>query len=80
MNIMFYLIRVKHRKGKRDHFGCFSVNLTQGHDGDCLAHFVKLPNFSAFAETSEQALIEWVILFSSVDPPNNCCKLSAGAG
>ncbi|MDO9227487.1 MAG: toxin-antitoxin system HicB family antitoxin [Pseudomonadota bacterium] len=44
--------------GKSDRFDGFAVNLTLDDDGDWLAHFVELPNVSAFAETPEQALIE----------------------
>ncbi len=41
-----------------DRFDGFRVNLYLDEDGDWLAHFVELPNISAFADTPEQALAE----------------------
>ena len=39
-------------------FDGFSIKLYQDEDGDWLAHFVELPNISAFADTPDQALVE----------------------
>lgn len=43
---------------EHDRFDGFTVNLYRDEDGDWLAHFVELPNVSAFADTPEQALAE----------------------
>ena len=42
----------------RDIFDGFTVNLFLDEDGDYLAHFVELPNVSAFGSTPAQALVE----------------------
>ena len=39
-------------------FDGFSVSLIQDEEGDWLAHFVELPNISAFANTPVKALSE----------------------
>lgn len=45
--------------GKNDDiFDGFSVNLFFDEDGDYLAHFVELPNVSAFAPPPGEALVE----------------------
>jgi predicted HicB family RNase H-like nuclease len=41
-----------------NNFDGFSVYLAQDDDNDFLAHFVELPNVSAFGETTEKALHE----------------------
>ena len=41
-----------------DIFNGFTVNLFLDEDGDYLAHFVELPNVSAFGPTPAQALVE----------------------
>ena len=41
-----------------DIFDGFTVNLFFDEDGDYLAHFVELPNVSAFGPTPAQALVE----------------------
>lgn len=41
-----------------DKFDGFSVNLLEEDDGDWLAHFIELPNVSAFGSTPEEALHE----------------------
>lgn len=47
------------RKCRRDYsFNGFSINLFQDNDQDWIAHFVELPNVSAFAETPEEAILE----------------------
>ncbi|MGH8643647.1 MAG: type II toxin-antitoxin system HicB family antitoxin [Gammaproteobacteria bacterium] len=43
---------------EHDRFDGFTVNLYLDEDGDWLAHFVELPNISAFANSPEQALVE----------------------
>ena len=42
----------------QDIFDGFTVNLFFDEDGDYLAHFVELPNVSAFGPTRAKALIE----------------------
>lgn len=39
-------------------FDGFTVSLSQDEDGDWLAHFIELPNVSAFGDTPEEALHE----------------------
>ncbi|MGE0084281.1 MAG: toxin-antitoxin system HicB family antitoxin [Desulfococcaceae bacterium] len=39
-----------------DRFDRFSINLYKDEDGDWLAHFIELPNISAFSDTPEGAL------------------------
>lgn len=41
-----------------EQFDGFSVNLLQEEDGDWLAHFIELPNVSAYGESPEAALHE----------------------
>ena len=42
----------------RGRFDDFSVNLIHDEEGDWVAHFIELPNVSAFADTPENALHE----------------------
>ena len=44
-----------------DDFGGFTVNLFLDEDGDYLAHFVEMPNISAFSNTPEGALRELAV-------------------
>lgn len=41
-----------------DLFDGFSIHLAEDEDGDFLAHFIELPNVSAFADSPEKALVE----------------------
>lgn len=41
-----------------DRFNGFTINVYQDDEGDYLAHFVELPNVSAFSATPEDALNE----------------------
>lgn len=41
-----------------DYFDGYTINLVQDKDGDWLAHFVEMPNVSAFGETPQQAVEE----------------------
>ena len=41
-----------------DDFDGFAINVFLDEDGDYLAHFVELPNVSAFGPTPAQALVE----------------------
>lgn len=41
-----------------DKFDGFSVNLIEEDSGEWLAHFIELPNVSAFGDTPEEALHE----------------------
>lgn len=43
---------------KKDRFDGYSVNVFLDDDGDYLAHFVEMPEVSAFGESPEQALHE----------------------
>jgi predicted HicB family RNase H-like nuclease len=43
---------------KRDDFDGFSVSVVLDEDGDWLAHFMEMPNISAFGATPERALAE----------------------
>ena len=43
---------------KKDRFDGYSVNVFLDDDGDYLAHFVEMPDISAFGESPEQALRE----------------------
>ena len=45
-------------KRKQDRFDGFTINVYLDDDGDWLAHFVELPEVSAFAATPEAALDE----------------------
>ena len=49
-----------------DGFGGFTVNLFLDEDGDYLAHFVEMPNVSAFSDTPEGALRELAIAWQCV--------------
>ena len=49
-----------------DDFGGFTVNLFLDEDGDYLAHFVEMPNVSAFSDTPEGALRELAIAWQCV--------------
>ena len=50
----------------KDMFDGFTVNLFLDEDGDYLAHFVEMPNVSAFAETPEEALRELAVAWKCV--------------
>jgi predicted HicB family RNase H-like nuclease len=43
---------------KTDRFDGYSVHILLDDDGDYLAHFVEMPNISAFGDSPEQALRE----------------------
>jgi len=47
-------------------FDGYGVNLFQDDDGDWLAHFMELPNVSAFGATPEKALSELSIAWELV--------------
>ena len=49
-----------------DVFDGFTVNIFLDEDGDYLAHFVELPNISAFSDTPEGALKELTIAWQGV--------------
>ena len=49
-----------------DIFDGFTVNIFLDEDGDYLAHFVELPNISAFSDTPEGALKELTIAWEGV--------------
>ena len=49
-----------------DVFDGFTVNVFLDEDGDYLAHFVEMPNVSAFSDTPEDALRELAIAWKCV--------------
>ena len=49
-----------------DDFDGFTVNLFLDEDGDYLAHFVEMPNVSAFSDTPEDALKELAVTWEGV--------------
>ncbi len=51
---------------KHDRFDGFSVSVFLDDDGEYLAHFIEMPNISAFAETPEQALRELEVAWEGV--------------
>ena len=50
----------------KDMFDGFTVNLFLDEDGDYLAHFVEMPNVSAFSDTPEGALRELAVAWEGV--------------
>ena len=50
----------------RDEFDGFSIHLLQDEEGDFVAHFVELPNVSAFGKTAEAALHELAIAWEGM--------------
>ena len=50
----------------KDVFDGFNVNIFLDEDGDYLAHFVEMPNVSAFSDTPEGALRELAIAWKGV--------------
>jgi len=51
---------------KHDRFDGYTVNVFLDDDGDYLAHFVEMPNISAFGESPEEALSELAIAWEGV--------------
>ena len=49
-----------------DDFDGFTINLFLDEDGDYLAHFVEMPNVSAFSDTPEGALRELAVAWKCV--------------
>ena len=49
-----------------DDFNGFTINLFLDEDGDYLAHFVEMPNVSAFSNTPEGALRELAVAWKCV--------------
>ena len=56
----------KIRDSDKDIFDGFTVNLFFDEDGDYLAHFVEMPNVSAFSDTPEGALLELAVAWKCV--------------
>ena len=50
----------------KDVFDGFTVNVFLDEDGDYLAHFVEMPNVSAFSNTPEDALRELAVAWQGV--------------
>jgi len=51
---------------ENNNFDWFSVKIFRDEDGDWLAHFIELPNVSAFANTPHAALGELEIAWMGV--------------
>lgn len=49
-----------------DQFDGFSIYLAEDEDGDFLAHFIELPNVSAFANSPEDALHELTLAWKGI--------------
>jgi predicted HicB family RNase H-like nuclease len=49
-----------------DQFDGFSIYLAEDEDGDFLAHFIELPNVSAFANSPEDALHELKLAWEGI--------------
>ena len=49
-----------------DQFDGFSIYLAEDEDGDFLAHFIELPNVSAFANSPEDALRELKLAWEGI--------------
>lgn len=72
-----------------NYFDGYTINLVQDKEGDWLAHFVEMPNMSAFGETPPQAIEElrvaWELMKESykadgeVIPQAPSCKNYSGA-
>ena len=56
----------RRRKLSKDVFDGFTVNVFLDEDGDYLAHFVEMPNVSAFSDTPEGALKELALAWEGV--------------
>ncbi len=54
------------KKNNHDDFDGFIVNVFFDEDGDYLAHFVEMPNVSAFSDTPEVALRELAVAWKGV--------------
>ncbi len=50
----------------KDIFDGFNVNVFLDEEGDYLAHFVEMPNISAFSDTPDGALRELAIAWKGV--------------
>ncbi len=53
-------------KRKQDRFDGYTINIYLDDDGDWLAHFVELPEVSAFASSPQDALDELAQAWSGV--------------
>lgn len=51
---------------RKDVFDGFTINVFLDEDGDYLAHFVEMPNVSAFSDTVDGALKELAIAWEGV--------------
>ena len=59
-------IGVREGAMNKDVFDGFTVNVFLDEDGDYLAHFVEMPNVSAFSNTPEGALKELAVVWKGV--------------
>lgn len=51
---------------KHDRFDGYTINMFLDEDGEYLAHFVEMPNVSAFGESPESALKELATAWEGV--------------
>lgn len=51
---------------KHDRFDGYTVNMFLDEDGEYMAHFVELPNVSAFGESPEKAIAELATAWEGV--------------
>jgi predicted RNase H-like HicB family nuclease len=51
---------------RKNNFDGFSIKIFQDEDGDWLAHFIELPNISAFADDAHAALDELELAWTGV--------------
>jgi len=49
-----------------DQFDGFSIYLTENSERDFIAHFIELPNVSAFGSTAEEALSELKVAWEGI--------------
>jgi predicted RNase H-like HicB family nuclease len=59
-------MRLKMETRKQDRFDGYTVNVFLDDDGEYLAHFVEMPNVSAFGESLEEALSELATAWEGV--------------
>jgi predicted HicB family RNase H-like nuclease len=65
LNNFSLAMRRKQVMNMHNNFDGFSINLILDEDGDWLAHFLALPNISAFGEEPEEAIAELKVAWSA---------------
>jgi predicted HicB family RNase H-like nuclease len=61
-----FCCNMRWKMASHDPFDGYTVNVFQDEDGDYLAHFVELPNISAFAGSPEMAIQELATAWGGV--------------